>query len=162
MTNKLPPAERSGHRDFDFEFGAWQVHIKRLQHPLTSSSGWLEYEGISVVGPVWDGRANLGQLTVGGPAGHIEGLSLRLFNPESNQWNIFWANSKDGVLGQAMIGEFKNGQGEFYNQESPTAGRSMFDLSSQTSLQARSDWSRPSRTTEARLGKRTGSAAFTR
>ncbi len=118
MTNKLPPAERSGQRDFDFEFGAWQVHIKRLQHPLTSSSGWLEYEGISVVGPVWDGRANLGQLTVGGPAGHIEGLSLRLFNPESNQWNIFWANSKDGVLGQAMIGEFKNGQGEFYNQES--------------------------------------------
>jgi hypothetical protein len=118
MTNTSRPSERDGQRDFDFEFGAWNVHIRRLQHPLTGSTSWLDYDGISLVEAVWDGRANLGQLKVDGPAGHIEGLSLRLFTPGSNQWSIFWANSADGSLGQAMIGGFKDGRGEFYNQES--------------------------------------------
>lgn len=117
MTNAPLPAEGDGQRDFDFEFGSWKAHIKRLQRPLTGSTDWLEYEGVSRVEAVWDGRANLGQLKVEGPAGRIEGLSLRLFNPRANQWNISWANSRDGLLG-AMIGGFKNGQGEFYNQES--------------------------------------------
>jgi hypothetical protein len=49
--------------------------------------------------------------------GHIEGLTLRLYNPQSHQWNLYRANSKDGTLGQRMIGEFKNGRGEFFNQE---------------------------------------------
>ena len=118
MTNQAVPAEPTGQRDFDFEFGTWKVHIRRLQRPLTGSTSWLDYDGISVVDRVWDGRANLGQIKVDGPAGHIEGLSLRLFNPASDQWSIFWANSADGSLGQAMIGEFKEGRGEFYNQES--------------------------------------------
>jgi hypothetical protein len=49
--------------------------------------------------------------------GHIEGLTLRLYNPQSHHWNLYWANSKDGTLGQRMIGEFKNGRGEFFDQE---------------------------------------------
>src|SRR6267143_6125817 len=32
-------------------------------------------------------------------------------------WSIYWANSKDGTLGSAMIGQFTNGRGEFYDQE---------------------------------------------
>ena len=112
------PAERDGQHDFDFEIGAWEAHISRLLHPLTGATTWVEYDGTSVVQKVWNGRANLGELEVNGPAGHIEGLSLRLYNPQSRQWNISWANSKDGTLGQAMIGEFKDGRGEFFDQES--------------------------------------------
>ena len=112
------PAERDGQHDFDFEIGAWKSHISRLQHPLTGSTTWVEYDGTSVVRKVWNGRANLGELEVNGPAGHIEGLSLRLYNPQSRQWNINWANSNDGTLGQAMIGGFKDGRGEFFDQES--------------------------------------------
>jgi hypothetical protein len=107
-----------GQHDFDFEFGSWKTHLKRLAHPLTGSNDWVEYDGTSVVRKLWDGRANLGELEVGNPTSHIEGLSLRLFNPESRQWNISWANSKDGSLGTPpMVGQFKNGRGEFYDQE---------------------------------------------
>src|ERR1700722_18007691 len=74
-------AEPDGQDDFDFEFGAWAVHIARLQHPLTGSTSWVEYDGTSIVRKIWDGRGNLGELEVDGPGGHLEGLSLRLYNP---------------------------------------------------------------------------------
>jgi hypothetical protein len=110
-------AERDGQRDFDFEIGTWKTRLKRLQRPLTGSTTWVEYEGTSVVRRVWNGRANLGELDVAGSAGQIRGLSLRLYNPESGQWNISWASSSNGTMGPPMVGEFKNGRGEFFNQE---------------------------------------------
>jgi hypothetical protein len=116
------PAERDGQHDFDFEMGSWKTHISRLEHPLTGSKTWVEYEGTSVVRPVWNGRANLVELEVDGPAGHIEGLSLRLYNPQFHQWSLNFANSKVGSLGQPTVGEFKNGRGEFFDQE-PLNGR---------------------------------------
>jgi len=114
-----------GQHDFDFEFGAWNVQLKRLLHPLTSSTAWVEYRGTSAVRRVWNGRANLGELEVDGPSGHVEGLSLRLYHPDSRQWYISWANSNDGTMGPPMIGGFKNGRGEFYDQESLN-GRAIF------------------------------------
>src|SRR5215216_1709596 len=79
---------RDGQHDFDFEIGTWKTHLKRLVRPLTGSTTWVEYEGTTVVRKVWNGRANLVELDVGGPAGRIEGLSLRLYNPESRQWSV--------------------------------------------------------------------------
>lgn len=119
------PAEPDGSHDFDFELGEWTVQLSRLLHPLTGSTTWVEYEGTSIVRKVWDGRANLGELRVDGPAGPIEGLSLRLFNPQTQQWSIHWASSRDGALGEAMVGGFHDGIGEFYNQEA-FDGRSIF------------------------------------
>lgn len=110
-------ARPDGQHDFDFEFGAWKVHISRRLKPLTGSTDWVEYDGTSVVEKVWNGKANLGQLEVDGSAGHLEGLSLRLYNPETRLWYISWSNSRDGALGPPMIGGFVNGRGEFYNQE---------------------------------------------
>ncbi len=109
--------EHDGQHDFDFEIGAWKTHLKRLQHPLTGSTSWVEYDGASVVRKVWDGRANLLELVVDGPAGHIEALSLRLYNPQSQQWSLNFSNSRGGTVSQPTIGEFKNGRGEFYDQE---------------------------------------------
>ena len=111
------PAKRDGQRDFDFEIGTWKTHVKRLQRPLTSSNTWVEYEGTSVVRKLWNGRANLVELVVDGPAGRIEGLSLRLYNPESRQWSLNFSNGATGTMSPPTIGEFKNGRGEFFNQE---------------------------------------------
>jgi hypothetical protein len=108
---------RDGQHDFDFEIGTWKTHLRRLVHPLTGSTHWIELQGTSVVRKVWDGRANLVELEVDGPEGHIEGLSLRLYNPQSHQWSLNFANSKGGAFGQPTIGEFKNGHGEFFDQE---------------------------------------------
>jgi len=115
--NEPRAQEGGGQNDFDFEFGSWRAHLKRLKHPLAGSDEWVEYDGTSIVRKVWDGRANLGELEVDGPAGHIEGLTLRVYHPQSHQWSLYWANSKGGSLGVPTVGQFKNGRGEFFDQE---------------------------------------------
>lgn len=109
--------QRDGQDDFDFEIGTWKTHLRRRLRPLTGSTTWVEYQGTTVVREVWDGRANLAELVVEGPAGRIEGLSLRLYNPRSRQWSLNFSNSSSGTLATPTIGEFRNGRGEFYNQE---------------------------------------------
>ena len=115
----------NGQHDFDFNIGTWKTHVSRLLHPLSGSTTWTEYDGISVVRKIWNGRANLLELEVDGPAGHIEGLGLRLYNPESHQWSLNWSNSQDGIMTKPMIGEFKDGRGEFFDQEEFN-GRAIF------------------------------------
>jgi hypothetical protein len=116
---------RDGQHDFDFEIGTWHTHLKRLLHPLSGSNEWAEYEGVTTVRKVWDGRANLVELTASGPAGHFQGLNLRLYNPQSRQWSLNFANSRNGTLGQPTIGGFVDGRGEFYDQED-FEGRAVF------------------------------------
>src|SRR5690348_10565310 len=103
-------APDAGAHAFDFEFGDWKCHLSRRLKPLTGSNTWVEYEGTSIVRPWWNGKANVGELQLQGPAGRIEGMSVRVYNPASRQWNISFANSAQGQLGTAMVGEFKNGR----------------------------------------------------
>jgi hypothetical protein len=117
-------AAGDGQHDFDFSFGTWKTHIKRLQHPLSGSTTWMEYEGTSVVRKIWNGRAGLGESEADGPTGHLEALSLRLYAPEAHQWNLAYASSQVGILSVASSGEFKNGRGEFYDTE-PFNGKSI-------------------------------------
>ena len=112
-----PQQPRDGSHDFDFELGSWHTHLKRLTAPLTGSSAWVEYDGTSNVTPIWDGRANLVELDVTGPAGHIVALNLRLYNAAAHQWSLNFANVRGGTIGTPTIGEFKNGVGEFYDTE---------------------------------------------
>ncbi|MGC2257663.1 MAG: hypothetical protein WA198_03450 [Candidatus Sulfotelmatobacter sp.] len=109
--------ERDGQHDFDFEVGSWKIHLKRRLNPLTGSNKWVEFDGTSVTRKVWDGRSQIEEFETDSPTGHIEGLTLRLYNPESHQWSLYWANSKDGKMFVPQIGEFKNGRGEFYAQD---------------------------------------------
>ena len=82
------PKKQDGQHDFDFNFGSWKTHVSRVVHPLTASTEWAEYDGTSVVTKVWNGRASLFELNVSGPAGHVEGVGLRLYNPETHQWSL--------------------------------------------------------------------------
>jgi hypothetical protein len=110
-------AAPDGQHDFDFHIGNWKTHVSRLQHPLTGSGTWVQYDGTTVVRKVWDGRANLVELEVDGAAGHLELLSLRLYDPQSRQWSLNVASSRGGGLGIPTIGQFRNGRGEFFDQE---------------------------------------------
>jgi hypothetical protein len=110
--------ERDGQHDFDFWFGAWKIHNRRLLRPLTGSSTWIEFEGTVVARPVWGGRANMDEFEADSPTGHIEGMTVRTYNPKTHQWSIYWANQANGVFSlPATVGKFKDGRGEFYDQE---------------------------------------------
>ena len=117
-TGTQPAVTRDGQHDFDFELGTWKIRLKRLLHPLTGSTTWVEFDGISRTRKVWDGRADLEEFETDNPAGaHIEGLTLRLYDPQTHQWSLYWATSKSGSMGPPTIGEFKNGRGEFFDAE---------------------------------------------
>lgn len=115
LCDALPSAD--GSHDFDFEFGTWKTHVKRLVHPLTGSSTWVEINGTTIVRPVWGGRANLAELEADGPGGHFRGLSLRLYNPETHTWSLNFANASDGTLTTPAVGQFKNGRGTLFDKE---------------------------------------------
>lgn len=118
-----PPPDASrvvhsdGQEDFDWEVGTWKTELRRLAKPLSGSQEWVEYSGTSVVREVLDGRANLVELRVEGPAGKIEGASLRLYSPQARQWSLNYASLRDGALTRPVHGRFRNGHGEFHGQE---------------------------------------------
>jgi hypothetical protein len=111
------PARVDDQHDFDFEIGTWKTHVARLVHPLTGSNTWVEYDGTTLVRPVWGGRANLAELDVTGPSGRLQLASLRLYNSDSRKWSLNICSLKSGVMSPPTIGEFTNGRGEFYDQE---------------------------------------------
>jgi hypothetical protein len=115
-----PPAAsamRDGQHDFDFSVGTWKTHITRLQKPLSGSTTWIKMEGTKAERKIWNGRAHLEEIEADGPTGHWEGLTLFLYNPQAHQWSQTFASSRDGKLGNPLIGEFKNGRGEFFSQD---------------------------------------------
>jgi len=114
----LSAEKRDGQHDFDFEAGNWKIHLKRRLHPLTGSKEWVEFDGTSVTRKVWGGAAWLEEFDTNGPSGPVQGLTLRLYNPETHQWSLYWANRKAGTMGgPPNVGEFKDGRGEFYCQD---------------------------------------------
>jgi hypothetical protein len=121
-TEPPPPSTApDGQHDFDFDFGTWKMHIRRLVHPLTGSSEWTEMEGTTATNKIWDGRANLATVEADGPSGHLELLALRLYDPRAHQWNISFATSDSAVLSVPAVGGFSrsggDARGEFYDSE---------------------------------------------
>jgi hypothetical protein len=112
-------SERDGSRDFDPLLGSWAFHLRRLMHPLTNSSDWVEFEGTSHCTSIWDGRGQLDELSVINPSDgtKIDGLTLRLYNPQSHEWSIYYASSRNPSFGTPQKGKFVNGRGEFLDRD---------------------------------------------
>jgi len=114
------PALRDGKHDFYFEVGTWRAHVKKLAHPLTGSQEWDDLFGTVVTRslPMLEGW-NESEMRVDSPSTHthIELLAVRLYNPKSHQWSIYGSSAKTGVFDPPQVGQFNNGRGEFYAQD---------------------------------------------
>ena len=93
-----------GSHGFDPEIGHWHTELRRLAQPLSGRPAeWVSYSGTTNVTPLWGGKGNLAELEVDGSAGHIEGLSVRLYDSGSGQWRMYYSNSTYGTLiGESM------------------------------------------------------------
>ncbi len=114
-----PPAH-DGLHDFDFVIGHWNVHLRKLLHPLTGSTEWVEYEGTSVMTKIWDGRANMEEFKVASldKRLHMDAQTLRLYDPDAHRWSIWLGDAAHGKLsGPPTVGGFTDGRGEFYDAE---------------------------------------------
>jgi hypothetical protein len=116
---------QDGRTDFDFIIGRWRVHHRRLRERLQGSTSWEEFEGTTVDRGFLGGLGNLGEATLWRASGPMEAVSVRLFDPQSRQWSVYFTNSVSGTLSVPMVGGFVRGRGEFYAHE-PVAGKQIW------------------------------------
>ena len=110
-------AHTDGRHDFDFFIGKWQIANRRLRQRLANCSEWEAFPGSTVVQSILDGLGNFEEGTFKRAAGTMRGMTLRLFNPSTQEWYLHWADSVTGMLFPPMIGKFSGGRGQFYAQE---------------------------------------------
>jgi hypothetical protein len=110
---------RDGSHDFDWEVGVWNTHLRVLRQNADGTTSWVTYEGTSNVIPIWNCRADMVQLEATAADGrHIEAINLRLYDPDSHQWSLNFANAAVGIMGgPPSVGEFHQGIGTFFDQE---------------------------------------------
>jgi hypothetical protein len=116
-------ADGDGQGAFDWEIGTWSTSVQVLADPLSGApEQWLTFAGRSIVRALMGGRANIVELRVSGPGGQIDGLNLRLYQPETRRWSSTFASLRDGMLTPSVHGGFQHGVGEFYGDDE-LAGR---------------------------------------
>ena len=109
--------ENDGRNDFDFLIGTWKVHHRTLKKRLNESTEWNEFEGQTVSSKIINGLGIIDHSILHAPTGPVHAMALRLFNPASKEWSIYWSTDQTGILDVPVIGGFRNGRGEFYSQE---------------------------------------------
>ncbi len=105
-----------GRRDFDFSFGTWSVRNERLVERLVGCQEWETFEAEQQCRPLLGGLGNLDDFVTQWRGGY-QGMTLRLFQPATRQWSIYWASNRDGVLDAPVVGRFEGGVGTFYGPE---------------------------------------------
>jgi hypothetical protein len=109
--------ENDGRNDFDFLLGTWKVHHRSLKARLKGSTEWLEFNSTMVNRKILSGLGNIDENIIHAPTGLVHAITLRLFNPESKEWSIYWTTDQAGALAVPMIGGFSDSRGQFYSQE---------------------------------------------
>lgn len=113
----ITASRTSSRTDFDFLLGRWKIKNRRLKAPLSGNDAWDEFEADQECHAILLGlgdfdifRAELG----GEP---FEGLTVRLFDPKTRLWTIYWADSVAGKLDGGKVGSFDGDIGEFFSRE---------------------------------------------
>ena len=114
----ISPSLSSSKHDFDFLIGTHIIRQRILKDRLTHSKDWREYEGTSITTALLDGNVNqeIYQL-INSNRNSYEGMALRLFNPQTKLWNIYWIQTDMGTLNDPPeVGYFENKIGFFFSQ----------------------------------------------
>ncbi|MBK3639154.1 hypothetical protein [Streptomyces sp. MBT33] len=105
----------SSPHDFDFLHGEWEVAHRRRTDFLDPDSAWVEFPSTSRCLPLFDGAANIDEIDM--PYLGAKGLTLRLFDPEREEWSLNWSSSRSGKLFPPVTGRFDGDRGEFHGDD---------------------------------------------
>src|SRR5262247_839688 len=84
-----PPAQCNlqGLHDFDFMFGEWRAHHRKLKERLAGSHEWVEFDGTCSMRPLMNNWANYDDNIFDVPGGGAyRGVTLRAYDPKTAQW----------------------------------------------------------------------------
>ena len=114
----ISPSTTSSRNDFDFFIGKWKLKNKLLKKKPDNTAEWSEFESTQQMHKILDGTGNIDNYLAERDGKHFEGMTLRLFNPQTRLWSIYWADSNSGVLGlPPVVGSFENKVGHFFSKE---------------------------------------------
>jgi hypothetical protein len=101
--------------DFDFYTGTWDVINRRRTDFLDEASEWEEFPAVSRATRHFGGAANFDEIEF--PTKGYAGLTLRLYDPEREEWSLYWVSKRDGRLTTPVVGRFADGRGEFFGDD---------------------------------------------
>jgi len=112
----ITPSKTSNARDFDYLVGKWTMHHYKLKSRFTHSNEWEQFESTDENHGILDGIGNTDILKATLNGKPFEGLTLRLFNPKTRLWSLYWVASNSGVLDPPVVGSFEGNIGRFYTR----------------------------------------------
>src|SRR5258708_2210655 len=99
---RIVAAPTSSRNDFDFLVGRWKMHNRRLNKRLEGCKDWTEFESSDENSKILSGTADMDTYSTTKMPGldgkPFEGVTLRLFNPKTKLWSIYWVASNVSVL----------------------------------------------------------------
>jgi hypothetical protein len=117
----IKASSTSSHSDFDFLVGKWKMYHRRLNKRLENCKEWTEFESTDSNYKILSGTADMdiySTTQMPGLEGKLfEGVTLRLFDPKTRLWSLYWVASNVGVLDPPMVGSFENNVGHFFTKD---------------------------------------------
>lgn len=114
---EITASKNSSARDFDYLVGKWTMHNKRLKTRLNNGHEWEEFESASENHNILNGTGNTDTYTATFNGKPFEGITIRLFNPKTKLWSLYWADSERGRMDPPVVGSFDGNTGMFYTKD---------------------------------------------
>jgi hypothetical protein len=127
LSRDLPhDAARDASHDFDFIFGEWHIHNRKLVDTTDPECDeWVEFEATGHAEPIFGGLGHIDRMfaPTSAVSEGFEGLTLRQFDPDAAVWRIWWASSAaPGRVDPPLEGSWADGRGVFLGDD-VVAGR---------------------------------------
>ncbi len=113
----IAPSATSSRHDFDYLIGNWNLKNRKLKSRLTGSTEWIDFTSRVEMHPILDGLGNIDKYTEPTTPKPYEGVALRLFDPKTRLWSIYWADGNSGKLDPPVVGSFENNVGHFFARD---------------------------------------------
>ena len=117
----ITASSTSSNSDFNFLNGKWKMYHRRLNKRLENCKDWTEFESTDSNYNILSGAANMdiySTTEMPGMEGKLfEGATLRLFDPKTKLWSLYWVASNRGVLDPPEVGSFENNIGHFFAKD---------------------------------------------
>lgn len=106
-----PMGENDGRHDFDFfAEGVWKVSHRRLKTFLAGATEWDSFEGTVTTRTMLNNLVTIDENDIRAAGGAYRGSTLRVFDPATQIWSIYWIDGRFGILDPAMRGKWENGR----------------------------------------------------
>jgi hypothetical protein len=116
-TLAITASEASSNTDFDYLVGRWTIKNRTLKEPLSGSESWDEFDANQELRPILLGLGNFDIFRTTFAGKPFEGLTVRLFDPNTRLWTIYWADSNEMKLDDGKVGSFDGDEGDFFGRE---------------------------------------------